>query len=283
MRRAFLTAVLLIAAGCLPRADAVQTVNQRAGAWWGDVNTPLKNQVWVEAFDATPAKNLTGPRTYHWTCQLPSFPGFPNTERLLYSVIQKNSSNLKTWSNPTPGQQFSYTLDPGSSHDRIEVRIRCVARETQGPNTGHETGATLGFPVQLNGGTGGDVWQHHNLNRYTDAHGWYDRGVEYEYAIWKNAADLAYSPVRGTIPIELQTERNFGDTVQAHAKVSVDGVTKAEWSGTAALHTVWIDTTKLSNGPHVFAVHGHALETQASEQPGMQIAGEVSLRLNVQN
>jgi hypothetical protein len=279
-------AAIAALASCMPFTNfgATGRVDQRAGAWWGDVNTPHQNQVWVEVFDAAPGASLEKPTTFHWTCHLPKFTDAPQTERLDYSALQVNSQDLRVVGHPAPDQQMAYTLTPAAfGPDEVEVRVRCVAHETIGPNAGHQTGATAGFPVKLNGGTGGDVWNHHNDHAYLDAHGWYDRGVEYEYANFVNAVALMRSAQHGNIPIVMHGQVAFGRTVEDHLRFLVDGKTVAEWMGPTTDRTYQLDTRRLANGVHTFAVHSHGLETTRSGQPGKQIAGQVEVLVRVQN
>lgn len=258
-------------------------IDQKAGAWWGDVSAPDVNQVWVEVYNATPAKDLTAPFEYRWACHLPAGTG--QTETLDYTVLQVNSTDVHVISHPTPDTQYAYTLDPASFTGGDELRIRCVAHETVGPNTGQQTGVTAGFPVTMRGDSSGDVWQHHNLTSYADSHGWYSRGVEYDYAILDNAAALANAPVSGTINVEMHGFARFGNTVQDHHRVLIDGNQVAEFHGTTEARTVPVDTRILSNGPHVLAVHSHALEVAGlpDAQPGKQIAGQVEITITVAN
>lgn len=281
----------VLACGLLGAATCAATppsstagIAQHAGAWWGDPNTPNVNQVWVDVANATPDKNLTSPYTYRWSCRLPKYAGAGQTLALDYTVIQVNSTDVHVVGHPNAGTQYSWTIDPAKyAAAGDEIRIRCVAHETTGPNVGHQTGVTAGFPIRMQGGSGGDVWQHHNQTGYLDAHGWYDRGVEYDYAIFDNAVDLTSRTLSGTVNVRMHGFRRFGDTVQAHHRVQVDGKTIAEFHDSNETRTIALDTRKLTDGLHTLAVHSHALETGASEQPGKQIAGEVQVTIRVQN
>lgn len=209
--------------------------------------------------------------------------------RRTYTVIQVNSTDVAVTGHPAPEQQMSYTLDPSKyAAARDEIRIRCVAHNTAaGIDQGQQTGVTAGFPVQIRSGTGGDVWQHHNLTGYVDAHGWYSRGVQYDYAIFDNAAALTSHPLSGIVNVNMHGFARFGATVQDHHRILVDGVQVAEFHGTTESRTVALDTRKLTNGTHTLAIHSHAVEVndpnRSDEQPGKQIAGQVEVTITVQN
>lgn len=262
---------------------------QRAGAWWGDVSKPLVDQVWGEVINATPGKNLTSPFTFQWKCQLPVFPGNEQTLKLTSTSFSINSDVKQSWSNPAQNQLYSFTLDPAKySSGWVEIRIRCKGTETVGVETGEVTAITIGFPLQLRGGTSSS--QNHSGTNYVDTHGWYDRGVDYVYATILNVSDLVGQPLSGTVALKLKA-RTSGDTTLDHFMVKIDGViarqasnnVPAEFFGTTGDRTIYIDTRQLSNGPHVLAMHSHGLERSGSEQPGRQLASQSEVTINVQN
>jgi len=272
----------------LPALVLTSPIPQRAGAWWGDVKTPQQNQVWGEILNSTPGKNLTAPFTYQWKCSLPRFDGSPQTLQLRRTSFSVNSTIQKEWSYPTPDTVYSYTLDPAKySSGWVEIRIRCHGRETSGSETGNDTAITAGFPVQIRGGT--STSQNHSGTDYLDTHGWYSRGVDYVYATFLNLSQLVGVSQSGIIALKLKA-RVSGDTYLDHFMVKIDGVIAtmsdgkpAEFFGSTGDRTIYIDTHRLTNGVHVFAMHAHGIEKSDSEQPGKQLAAQSEIRVTVQN
>lgn len=265
-----------------------QPVPMRSGAWWGSVATPLENQVWGEIVNATPGKNLTAPYTYRWKCTLPAFPYVRQSLRLSSTSFSVDSRVVRSFSSPTAGAEYSYTIDP-AAHGAgwHEIRIRCKAKETTGPETGLVTAITAGFPLQLRGGT--SSFQNHSGVDYLDTHGWYDRGVGYAYATFLDVSTLVGKPQSGTISLRLKA-RVSGDTTLDHFMLKIDGQIAtladgrpAEFHGSTGDRTISIDTRRLSNGAHTFAMHSHGLEKSTSEDPGKQLAAQIELQVVVQN
>ena len=265
-------------------------IPMRSGAWWGDVSTPLVNQLWGDVLNAVPEKNITEPYTFKWTCNLPAFAGFSQTLKLSHAMFQFNGGTLMNVNNPLPGATQSYTLDPAAFPAGWgEVRIRCHAKETQGPNAGNTTAITAGFAVQIRGGTGNLSWGPHSGKDYVDTHGWYDRGVGYVYATIRNVSDLVGKSLSGVVALDLKASVS-GDTVLDHFMVKLDGTVAkmadgapAEFHGTTGTRTIYIDTRGLPNGTHTLAMHCHGLETASSEQPGKQLAAQVEVSIDVRN
>jgi hypothetical protein len=261
-------------------------IKMRSGSWWGDVATPLVNQLWGEVADATPGKSITGPQTFHWSCNLPKFDGFGQTLKLTSANFSFDSDVQQSFS-ASPGQVLSYTLDPSKyTAGWHEVRIRCKAAETTGSETGKVTAITAGFPVQIKGGT--SIANHSGTN-FVDTHGWYDRGVDYAYATILNISEVVGKPLSGVIALKL-TARVSGDTTLDHFMVKIDGViakspdgVPIEFHGTTKERTVYIDTRTLANGTHTLAMHSHGLETASSEKPGKQIASQIEVTIDVRN
>ena len=265
-----------------------QAISQRSGSWWGDVATPKNNQVWGELLNSIPGRNLTAPYTFNWKCELPRFDGATQTLALSSTSFSLNSSVLKSWSSPTAGSTYSFTLDPTKyPAGWHEIRIRCKGKETVGPETGKVTAITIGLPVQLRGGTSTN--QNHSGTNYVDTHGWYDRGVGYTYATILNISEVVGQPLSGTASIKLKA-RVSGDTVLDHFMLKIDDqiVTlsdgrPAEFHGTTGDRTLQFDTRRYANGTHRLAMHSHGLEDSSSEQPGKQLASQVEVTIRIQN
>jgi hypothetical protein len=263
-------------------------IPMRSGAWWGDTKTPLINQVWGEVTNATPGKNLTAPYTYQWNCAVPKLDGFSQTLKLTTASFSIDSTVVKSVSNPVPGATQTFTLDPAKyGAGWHEIRIRCKGKETVGGETGEVTAITAGFPVQLRGGTG--TYQNHSGTNYVDTHGWYSRGIDYVYATILNISDIVGRPQTGVIALDLKA-RTSGDTKLDHFMVKVDDRVAvmtngmpAEFFGATDRRTIYLDTKRWPNGMHRLAMHSHGLEIASSEEPGMQLAAQIEVFIQIQN
>jgi hypothetical protein len=92
-----------------------------------------------------------------------------------------------------------------------------------------------------------------------------------------NTHQLTDAPLRGTVPV-IGRVSNAGATTVAHWVVKVDGVELVAFHDATQLRTFLLDTTKLANGPHVLAFHGHGLA-----RSGKQLAAQVEVPITVAN
>lgn len=264
-------------------AGVSQPVRIRMGAWWGDVKTPLNNQIWVDCRNCVPGVNVTGKLTLSWSCELPKFSGAEQTLGSLTSQGGATESGVGfSRFSTTAGTLNSRTLDfSGAAPGWYEARIRCQAKETTGVDAGNTIFSTVAFPIQVKGGTATHSG-HGNPGNGTHNHAWYDRGIDYVYNGFANVPALVDAPLKGSVSIPL-TASASGDSHLDHFKLMVDDVVVTEFfgTGTGGKRTITLDTTKLSNGSHKLQYHAHAISD--GYRAGQQLASQAELFISVQN
>jgi hypothetical protein len=267
-------------------ADALAaTITQNSGAWWNDVSNPSVNQVWAEVSGVNPDAVVTGTISFNVKCVIPaSTSSTPTTLDLnnVTMISQVDSTNVSQLS-VTAGTSKTLTINTSLYADGWhEMRFRCKAKETVGPETGKATAITNGFPLYFQNGKAVGSGQNHGTN-YVDAHAWYDvdpatgQAIEYVYAQIKNVHALIDAPLSGSVSVSGRVW-NSGATTIDHWALKVDGVTVQEFSGTTQQRTITLNTAAFPNGAHQLSVHGHGMAAS-----GRQLAAEVKIPITISN
>jgi hypothetical protein len=259
---------------------------QKASSWWGDPAVPAPNHVEMTIEGVRPDATVSGNISFTMTCTLPQ----PSTLQVDTVVIQVDGNNVQAYygSNARAilGQARTFTVDTrGFSDGWHELRARCYAFETTaGPDLGKQTQVTNGHQLFFKNGNssagGGDPLVAPGI---VDAHSWYDTdavtgdAIDYVYVQILNMHPLIEAPLKDTVPFTGRVT-HAGPTTIGHWALKVDGVALAEFHDATQLRTINLDTTMLSNGPHILQFHGHGLA-----RSGKQLAGQVEIPIVVQN
>lgn len=287
------------------------TPELQGGAWWGDVATPLNNQLWTVMLNPTPDIKLTSPVTYRFGCRLPVFPEGTNTLWLdsISLQVDGNLNSIKV-KNPKPDTEYLLTISPNDfKAGWHELSFKCTALDqAEGPEQGNMTVSRVSFGVAFGTPKTKRV-RVHNVNNYLDVHGWYgarnsrsNKNIGYQISLLREQSAVYNKELSGNVIFKIQANnRDTGNvkTQMEHIKLLIDGVVPmaaavnamalegpAEWENDldgSALDKLedWditIDTTQFCNGRHWLAVHSHKVEVRGAEAvPGMQLATQTEV------
>ncbi len=232
---------------------------QRSSAWWGTSPTPA-NVVTVIAEDVRPDATVSGNVSVPVTCRIPS----PSTLRLTAMCLQVDGLNAECHFNAAvvDGQRRTLTIDSTKYTDGWhEIRARCFASETVGPEQGHSTQTTNGHPLYFKNGKPIGAGSHSVQPGIVDTHPWYDTDVStgdsihYVYTQLLNIHSLVDAPLAGVVPVTGRV-MNAGATTLSCFMLSIDGHVVLDLDDGTELHTTQLDTRQLSNGPHLLQLMG---------------------------
>jgi hypothetical protein len=265
---------------------------QRGGAWWGNVSTPLVNQVWGDVLNPTPDREVTTAIRYRWACRLPRFGGQRQSLEVASAQFHVDDKLLGFIKGPPVDAELSFVFDPARYRTLLapgihEIRIRCIAAETTGPQVGERTGVSVSFPVRLYGGTAPSQ-ESHGTN-VLDNHAWYSEGNAYVYASVRNARAVYAKTLSGMTTLELHAGKAGSEFVVDHFMLKIDGIIPtvrfvdgafwnrpAEFFGEKSVRQVEVDTRSLCNGRHVLAMHAHGIDVNPPNA-GRQLASQVEI------
>lgn len=308
-----------------------------SGAWWGPPAKFAQNQLWVVAKGVQPGRSYRPGSLVAgtYTCLEPGkIAGHGTiTTTLDYPTM---AFNLGNHTPATAGPAGATTLERFHTFTvralrsgSIEERYRCLSRDTAANPFGEARApsrkgnavrtnfdamiwfGSAGSPQSANPlETGNHIGLPTTRTDLMDGHAWYSGGVEYDYSVPLNAADLFGKTVRGTITIQgfalacrhptcSHTDATPIDVYHHALKIDINDkdywveplymrpATGAPLLATRrqkSLVTFTLVTRHVPDGWHILSYHMHVIDhRRVAGFAGEQLASEVKMPICVDN